>query len=225
MGPRRPETAIGILIFQPLIFLKMKRKIILAAFLCLFLGTGSFAQNSWTEKDRNYLVSNLIRTRDSLIKETENLTEAQWNFKESPDRWSIKEVTEHIAIWELLLMHEVSKALSSPAHPEWKAQPDSIRLNTILEDKPHISVEYTKPFTYTLPMGLNTGANNLAWFLKMRNESIEYLKTAKEDLRTFYLKDTRPNVHQVYITVFGHCERHLRQIRKIKSNPAYPKGA
>jgi len=198
-------------------------KFILGAVFCLLLNINSFSQQSWTEADRKYLIDNLIRTRDSIIKETENLTEVQWNFKESPDRWSIKEVIEHVAIWELLLMHEVSRALGSPAHPEWQAKPDSMYLGFILEDKPHISVEYTKPFTYTLPLGLNNGNNNVAWFLKMRNESIEYLKTAKEDLRSFYLKETRPNVHQVYIYIFGHSERHLRQIRKIKNHPNYPK--
>jgi len=201
----------------------MKKKFILGAFCWVLLSTNSFSQNSWTEADRNYLINNLTRTRDSVIKETENLTEAQWNFKESPERWSIREVTEHIAIWELLLMHEISRALGSSAHPEWQGKSDSLYLGFILEEKPHISVEYTKPFTYTLPLGINNGKNNVAWFLKMRNESINYLKTAKEDLRVFYLKETRPNVHQVYIYVFGHSERHLRQIRKIKSNPNYPK--
>lgn len=200
-----------------------KTKFILGAILCLLISTNSFSQKLWTETDRKYLIDNLTRTRDSVTRETENLTEAQWNFKESPERWSIREVTEHIAIWELLLMHEVSRALGSTAHPEWQAKPDSMYLGFILEENPHISVEYTKPFTYTLPLGLNTGPNNVAWFLKMRNESIEYLKTAKEDLRSFYLKETRPNVHQVYIYIFGHSERHLRQIRKIKSNPNYPK--
>jgi|SRR5215203_1023673 len=201
----------------------MKKKFILGAFCWVLLSTNSFSQNSWTEADRNYLINNLTRTRDSVIKETANLTEAQWNFKESPERWSIRQVTEHIAIWELLLMHEISRALGTSAHPEWQAKPDSLYLGFILEEKPHISVEYTKPFTYTLPLGMNNGKNNVAWFLKMRNESVDYLKTAKEDLRVFYLKETRPNVHQVYIYVFGHSERHLRQIRKIKSNPNYPK--
>src|SRR5215212_1916768 len=111
---------------------------------------------SWTESDRKYLIENLIRTRDELIKETSNLTKEQWNFKESPDRWSINQVVEHIAIWELLLDNEVSKALSAGLQIESKdIKPDSTYLGFILEEKPHISIEYTKPFTYTLPGGLN----------------------------------------------------------------------
>ena len=199
-------------------------KYIFTGSICLILSLQVLSQKLWTEEDRKYIVDNLISTRDSLIEETKNLTETQWNFKESADRWSIKQVVEHINIWELLLMNEVSKAISAGPKPELekKTRPDSTYLNFILEQKPHISVEYTKPFTYTLPMGLNDGTNNVAWFLKMRNESIEYLKKADEDLRTFYQPNGK-NVHQVYITVFGHCERHLRQIRKVKANGNYPK--
>jgi len=192
--------------------------------ICLFLSLHVLAQKLWTEADRKYIVDNLILTRDSLIEETKNLSETQWNFKESADRWSIKQVVEHINIWELLLMNEVSKAISAGPRPELKKmeRPDSTYLNFILEQKPHISVEYTKPFTYTLPMGLNSGENNVAWFLKMRNESIGYLKKADEDLRSCYQPNGK-KVHQVYITIFGHCERHLRQIRKVKANANFPK--
>ncbi|CAN5831346.1 hypothetical protein BH10BAC2_BH10BAC2_21780 [soil metagenome] len=193
---------------------------------CLLTSVTSNAQQpkSWTENDRRWLSDSLKITRDQLVEETENLTEAQWNFKESPDRWSIKEVVEHICYWELLLTHEVSKALSQEPQPELrkKAKPDSIYLGFILEQQQHISTEYTKPFTYTLPMGLNDGKNNVAWFLKMRNESVNFIDSTTIDLRAFFMYDKRPNIHQVYITIFGHTERHLRQIRKIKLNANYP---
>jgi hypothetical protein len=193
----------------------------------LFISLTSNAQQTkfWTETDRQWLLDSLKITRDQLITETDNLTEAQWNFKESPERWSIKEVVEHIGYWELLLTHEVSKALAQGPKPELSknAKPDSIYLGFILEEKPHISTEYTKPFTYTLPMGLNDGKSDMAWVLKMRNESVNFIDSTTADLRSYFLYDKRPNIHQVYITIFGHMERHLRQIRTIKANPGYPK--
>jgi hypothetical protein len=201
-------------------------KFILMGGVGLLLTITTFSQKLWTETDRKYLVENLVRTRDALIRETENLTDAQWDFKESPDRWSIRQVVEHINIWELLLMHEVSKALAAGEQPDLAktAKPDSIRLETILEEKVHVSTDYTKPFTYTVPMGLTDGKTNVATFLKLRNESITYLNDATEDLRLYFYKSGRPSVHQVYITVFGHTERHIRQIRMIKTNSNYPKG-
>jgi hypothetical protein len=164
----------------------------------------------------------LKKTRDSLIQDTTNISEAQWNFKETAERWSIKEVVEHIAIWELLLTHEVSRALGMKPDTARQQRPDTMYVRFILEETPHISVEYTKPFTYTLPVGLNTGPNNVAWFLKMRNESINFIDTTQRNIRLHYMSPTRPNVHQVYITIWGHCSRHLRQIRKIKTHKNYP---
>ena len=80
----------------------------------------SFAQQSnlWSEDNRKYLVDNLSRTRDSIIKETKNLSQAQWNFKESPERWSINQIVEHLAIWETLLQREISQALVAGPRPE-----------------------------------------------------------------------------------------------------------
>lgn len=193
----------------------------------LLLPFFAVAQESklWTETDRKYLLDNLTRSRDELVKETFNLSEKQWRFKESPDRWSINEVVEHLALYELVFDQQISQALSGKPQPEYnqQAKPDSAFFNFIMETKPHFTKDYQKPFTYTSPMGLNELKNNLAWFLKMRNESIEYIKNTKNDLRAYYVTPDRPNPHQIYIYEFGHVDRALRQIRKIKKHPNYPK--
>jgi hypothetical protein len=182
------------------------------------------ATQSWTEIDRQYLLNELIASRDSLARETTNLSPKQWQFEESPDRWSINEVVEHIAIWELLLAREINMSLSAGPRPDLKssAKPDSVVLGFIMETKPHVSTDYTKPFTFTMPMGLNPLTSNVAWLIKMRNESILFLQVTKEDLRSYYLRPGRSNVHQTYITLAGHTWRHLRQIRRIKQHPEYP---
>ena len=53
-------------------------------------------QPVWTEADRKYLLENLTRSKEEIITETKDLTKEQWNFKESPDRWSINQIIEHI---------------------------------------------------------------------------------------------------------------------------------
>jgi hypothetical protein len=181
--------------------------------------------NNWTEQDRKYLIENLTRTRDLLVAETNKLSEKQWRFKESSDRWSINEVVEHVAIYEVLFCREISQGLAAKPKPELiqSAKPDSTYLNFILESKPHLSTDYSKPFTFSVPMGLNDGKNNLAWFLKLRNESISYITGTQADLRLHAFTPERPNVHQVYIWVFGHLDRALRQIKKVKQHTDYPK--
>jgi hypothetical protein len=203
------------------------KKIIMAVAIMLSPFFGVCQENSlWTEADRNYLLENLIRSRDELVKETAALSEKQWKFKESSDRWSINEVVEHIGIWEMLLMYDVTRGLRAGVVPElpMAAQADSIPLGFIMEEAKHHSPDYTKPFTYTVPMGLNILSNNVALFLKLRNESINYIKTAKDDLRRYSRPHNKSSsLHQAYITVFGHTDRHLRQIRSIKKHPNFPK--
>src|SRR5258706_6987338 len=73
----------------------------------------------WTEVDRKYLLDNLIRSKEEIIAETKNLTKEQWNFKESPNRWSINQIVEHICICELIHMNEISTALQMGPIPEF----------------------------------------------------------------------------------------------------------
>ena len=104
--------------------------------LLLFVATGivlsvtTTAQQpvNWTEQDRTYLVTELTRSRDELIRETKGLSEKQWNFKESPERWSINEIVEHLSIWELLFQREISQAMVGGPQPSLQ----SIRLTLFL---------------------------------------------------------------------------------------------
>jgi hypothetical protein len=194
----------------------MKSFFLLCFSLTILFAGAQTKQKLWTENDRKFLLENL--------KETQNLTEAQWNFKENADRWSIRQVVEHIGIWELLLQREITLAYMGGPKPDLAATaiPDSININFLKDTAAHIATEYTKPFTYRVPMGLSSGPDNMAWFLKMRNESIDFLTNTNEDLRLYFGRPGR-SIHYVYLSTYGHSDRHLRQILKIKHHPNYPK--
>ena len=179
----------------------------------------------WTEADRKLLLDNLIRTKEEILKETNGLSKKQWNFKESPDRWSINQIVEHIGIWELLFMNEISKALARPADTAFAYfVPDSVFLDQDPKDlKKNNAMDYTKPFSFAVPLGNNEGKNNVTWLMTMRNESIDYLKKETKNIRAQYDYCSGANVHQYYLGIFSHADRHLRQIKKVKAHPNYPK--
>jgi hypothetical protein len=108
-------------------------------------------------------------------------------------------------------------------HPERaiNALPDSVVFGFIVENKKHFTLDYTQPFSYTVPMGLNDPEQNLAWVLKLRQEAIDHVSGESKDLRQYYVEDSESNTHQVYITLFGHADRHVRQIRQVKQHPSY----
>lgn len=164
----------------------------------------------WTEPDRKYLLENLVRSKNEIIAETKNLTKEQWNFKESPYRWSINQIIEHICLWELIQMNEISVALRMGPMPDYPQHlPDSIfidsdpnRLNK------NSTTDYTKPFTYSVPLGNNEGGNNIIWYTTMRDESIDYLEKTNDNLRIHYIC-FGPNIHQKYMMFFRHSFRQI----------------
>ncbi len=178
----------------------------------------------WTEADRKYLLDNLIRSKEELIEETKNLTSEQWNFKESPDRWSINQIVEHIALYEIIFMNEISVALQMGPFPNFTHYaPDSLFLDQDPEGlKQNNTTDFTKPFSITVPLGNNEGKDNLAWLTKMRDESIEFVKSETRNIRVHYI-NFGPNVHHKCMMIFAHNDRHLRQIIKVKAHPNYPR--
>jgi hypothetical protein len=178
----------------------------------------------WTEDDRKYLLDNLIRSKKEIMEETRNLTKEQWNFKESADRWSINQIVEHICLWELIQMNEISVALRMGPMPDFPQHlPDSIFIDPDPKRlKKNNTTDGTKPFTYGVPLGNNEGKNNLIWYTTMRDESIEYLKKTNDNLRIHYIC-FGPNIHQGYMMFFRHSFRHAGQIREVKSHAKYPK--
>lgn len=177
----------------------------------------------WTEADRKYLLDNLIRSKEEIIRETKSLTKEQWSFKESPDRWNINQIVEHIALWEILFMREISVALQKEPDPTFTYfAPDSVFLGDTKGLKKNNALDYTKPFSFAIPLGNNEGKNNVTWLTTMRNESIDYLRKETKNIRLQY-DCSYINVHQNYIMIFSHTDRHLRQIRSVKTHPSYPK--
>jgi hypothetical protein len=179
----------------------------------------------WTEADRKYLLDNLIRSKEELIAETKNLTKEQWNFKESPDRWSINQIVEHICLWEVVQQDQISKSLQIGPIPNFTDyHPDSIFIekDTDRFENKMVTTDFSKPFTYGVPLGNNEGKNNMIWYTTMTNESIDFLQKTDVNLRVHYIYFVS-NIHQKYMGFYQHTFRHLDQIREVKNHPKYPK--
>src|SRR4029077_3300788 len=98
--------------------LRMRRTIVCSLALVmglLLVGTAAKAQDvSQADKDR--ALAYLEKTKNGVIEATKGLSEAQWNFKPAPDRWSIAEVMEHIALAEDMIRGLVQEQImKSPA--------------------------------------------------------------------------------------------------------------
>ena len=63
--------------------------------------------SSLSDQERERAIAYLQETRKDFLAAVDGLSEEQWKFKASPERWSIAETAEHIAhtegtIWQLV---------------------------------------------------------------------------------------------------------------------------
>src|SRR6266852_2686649 len=95
----------------------------------LLLSIAAIGQ-SLTQADRDRAAKYLQQTNDGVVAATKGLSEAQMKFKAAPDRWSVAETLEHIALAEDFLMQNITdKIMKAPAGP---ADRDTAKLDTMI---------------------------------------------------------------------------------------------
>src|SRR5215467_5535949 len=96
---------------------QMKRYLAVVATV-LIVSVAAFSQ-SLSQSDRDRAMKYLESTKQGVLDATAGLSDAQWNFKPAPDRWSVAEVTEHIAAAEGYLRGMVvEKVMAAPPRPD-----------------------------------------------------------------------------------------------------------
>ncbi len=201
------------------------------AIIVLFTLTSSLLTNNvysqknqlWSVSDRKFLVENLERTRLAIVTETRSLTLAQWSFKEDSTKWTIGQVLEHLGLYERIFAQEADIMLSSKPEPHLDSLslPDTSYINWMNDPSPH-KAEWNAE-----PLGFMNGADNLTFFLFGRNHIIEFIKNTTYDLKAHFTyrwgKEQRRSIHALMVVHFGHTDRHLKQILRIKQAAGYPK--
>src|SRR5262249_14675525 len=75
-----------------------------------------------SSSERAHAIQLLNDSEKEFLAMVDGLTEAQWNYKPAPDRWSVGETAEHIVLAEAGLFSFVEKAVASPPNPDWEAK-------------------------------------------------------------------------------------------------------
>jgi len=181
-----------------------------------------------TKEERDRAVDYLKQTQKDFLAATEGLSDAQWKFKAAPDRWSIAETAEHIAVTEEMIWKLVSeKIMKSPAAPEKRADAKG-KDEIILEKIPDRSRKAQAPEQLKPTGKWATRAALVKDFDGMRAQEIAYLKETKEDLRNHFEDHPAPflktmDAYQWMIFNGAHSKRHTAQILEVKADPNFPK--
>ena len=175
------------------------------------------------ENERSYGVKYLNETADKLIQEISDLSPSQWTYKPSDNVWSIAEISEHILVSEELLFQRVSQMLNSDPSPE-KA-PEAVGYTQGIVDFMNNREQKFPANSRIQPEAVYKSADDfMHYFNRRRNRTIEFLQTTQEPLSGYHA-NFRPlgdmNAFQWIVFIGAHTERHLAQIREVKSSPGY----
>src|SRR5258708_6030825 len=97
---------------------KMRTKSMAGVLIALLLTAGAAAASAQevTQAEKDRALQYLETTKKNVLEATKGLSEAQWNFKPAPDRWSVAQVMEHIAAAEDFIRDLVKeKVMMAPA--------------------------------------------------------------------------------------------------------------
>ena len=179
-----------------------------------------------TPAERKQAIDYLKQTEKDFLASIDGVSDAQWRFKAAPDRWSIAETAEHIAvaeqtIWELV----TGKIMKSPATPEKKAEVKG-KEEIIFTKIPDRSRKAQAPEQLKPTGRWATRAALTKEFESIREKEIAYVTETKEDLRSHF--EDHPAVKtmdawQWLLFNGAHCKRHTAQILEVKADPKYPK--
>jgi DinB family protein len=188
----------------------------------LVLTTAAFSQ-TLSQADRDRGLKCLQDTRDGVVAATKGLSDAQMKFKSAPDRWSVAETLEHIALAEDFLMQNITDKIMKA--PSGAADRDTGKIDAMvlamIPDRSH-KAQAPPPL---VPTGRWTPAETLDHFLKSRAKTIEYLESTP-DLRAHVAESPLGQPMDAYewlLFIGAHSERHTKQIAEVKADPNFPK--
>ena len=188
----------------------------------LLVLSGAEAQTlSQAELDRG--LQYLETTKKNIVEATRGLSDAQWNFKPSPFRWSMAQAMEHIALSEDLLREmvedQIKKAAPAPDRDLKKTD------DMVLEVIPDRSKKFQAPEQLRPTNHFGSPDAALKHFLESRAKTVELLKNTP-DLRAHAVDSglfKKLDAYQRILFIGAHSERHTKQMVEVKADPKFPK--
>jgi hypothetical protein len=201
----------------------MTKRVVALAVLAFALSLAPAAAQPLTQAERDSLAKHLEQTRQAFLASIAGLSDAQWTFKAGPDRWSIAEVAEHIAVSETTIRQLVTEqVMKGPVVP---------RNPTPLSDEALLAGMLDRTSKFQAPEVLkptNRWATRDALvkdFTAARDTTVNYARTTADDLHghaaphpVFKMLDG----YQWLLLLSGHSSRHTAQIEEVKAAPGYP---
>jgi hypothetical protein len=204
---------------------KMRTKSLAGVLIGLFLlaGVATSSAQEVTPAEKDKALQYLETTKKNVLEATKGLSEAQWNFKAAPDRWSVAQVMEHIAAAEDfirgMLKEKLMMAPAGDAGRDVKKTDDAVL--AMVPDRT-TKAQAPEPLVPTNRFGSPEGS--IKHFVESRASTEDFLRTAT-GLRD-HVADSpigKLDGYEFVLLIAAHSERHTKQINEVKADPNFPR--
>lgn len=175
-----------------------------------------------TQAEKDRAMQYLESTKQGVVEATKGLSDAQWNFKPGPDRWSIAQVMEHIAAAEDFIRGmDAEQVMKAPAIPGRDVKKTDDNVLAMIPDRSQ-KAQAPQPLVPTNRFGSPDGS--VKHFVESREKTEEFLRSTP-GLRE-HVADSpigKLDAYEFVLLIAAHSERHTKQILEVKADPNYPK--
>jgi uncharacterized damage-inducible protein DinB len=164
--------------------------------------------------DRNQILQLLAESREALCAAAANVSEEKARIRPAPDRWSVLDCVEHVAITEHFMLTTISTKLT-PAPPSGDRAREELLLRELTNRTRKISAPDRARPTGRFP----TLAAAIEQFNQSRARSIDFVEHCDKDLRAHTAPHPLfgPITCQEYLIILAlHPARHAVQIREVR---------
>jgi hypothetical protein len=164
-------------------------------------------------------------TRAALTGEVRGLNDAQLGFRPTPGRWSIGEILDHLCLAERSITRTISRLLQQAAGLGQIGEPGSLEAPSRQIDVDVYNRAASSPES-VMPSPDRPLERLLAGLDESRERLLEVTRRADArvvgDVRLPHFQLGELNFYQWLAVEGAHEAKHLAQIRRIKTDPAFP---
>jgi hypothetical protein len=175
-----------------------------------------------TAEERQDAIDRLEQSAAELRTAVRELTNVQWTFKPSADRWSIAECADHVAIVEERVLGLVQRLAQTVPGQVPAALSDADVLTKVKDRSNRFQVpEVARPTARSADPQASMAA-----FGEARQRTVDFIRSTDASLRA----RTAPHPacghfdgYQWLLAASAHVHRHIAQIEEIESAPGFPR--
>lgn len=176
-----------------------------------------------TPAELERISSYLHQTRESLLRTARGLSPTQLQYKTAPDRWSVAECLEHIAVTEGFILANINKTLQQAAESSTPGISDDGVVHMVVDRSTRV-----KGPERIMPSGRWAHDRLLSEFESARNRTADFAATTDAPLRQHGFPHPMLGTLDCYqwlLLIGAHGERHRLQAEEVMTDPGFPRAA